>query len=141
MLPRCHFVAMPALLLALGLGTAACGGADAKTVVIVQDSSRQPRLEFAGLRLLMSEGEARGWAADHSFTHNVDVDGAATQTASIQPHAHAVRRYDLKFENGRLISLTVHYLKAGRLTRRPAQTLRDQTQTTRRSLGDDRRRA
>ena len=102
-----------ALLPALMLGAlAGCGGAPAQTVVIVTAQERTPRLEFDGLRLLMSEGEAQGWARDNNFTHNIDTDGAASQTASIQPHNHVVKRYDLKFEDSLLISLTNHYVAA-----------------------------
>ena len=92
------------------LSSTACGGPEAKTVVIVQDAGRGPRLEFEGLRLLMPAVDVVNWATQRNFTHNVDTDGDAKQNASIQPHSHPVRRYELKFENGRLISLTVHYV-------------------------------
>ncbi len=102
--------ALPLFLLPVALSATACGGASPKTMVTVQSADRQPRMEFAGLRLLMPATDVKAWASKSSFTHNVDDGGGVKQTASIQPHNHPVRRYELKFENSRLISLTVHYV-------------------------------
>lgn len=101
-------ILLAALFLAPG-GLSACGGPQEQTVVIVASQDRAPRLEFDGLRLLMTESEAKAWADGQHFGNTIATAGAANQTAAIQPRDHAVRGFELKFEAGALISLTADY--------------------------------
>jgi len=105
---RC--VPWSACLLMVAISGVACGGPSPQTVVIVQNQARQPRVDFEGMRLLMPAIDVKRWADSLGFSHDISANGGAVQTATVTPHEHAIRRYQLKFEKGRLIKMTIHYV-------------------------------
>lgn len=90
-------------------GAAACGAPEGKTTVIIADAQSKPRLDFEDLRLLSSPAEVIQLATDRGWKHTVSATIAPTQQAIVAPTGGAVERYELTFEDDKLINLYLWY--------------------------------